>query len=139
MSRRDDSMTIGLLARKAGVNVETVRYYQRLGLVREPPRPAQGYRRYPHSDVARIRFIREAQQLGFSLREVGELLALNDSGCGEARRMAEHKREQIAARIEALRHMHDTLDEMIGACRRSERQGTSCALIESLAARSKSV
>ena len=63
--------TIGQLARAAGVNVETVRYYQRIGLLEEPPRPARGYRRYPPDSVARLHFIRQAQGLGFSLREIG--------------------------------------------------------------------
>jgi len=133
MQGGNNHMTIGTLARRAGVNVETVRYYQRIGLLREPPKPAQGYRRYPPDDVSRIHFIKRAQELGFSLKEVAELLELNDGSCATARRMAEQKRGQIAARIDDLKRMHTTLSAMIDACRRTEARGTACALIGTLA------
>ncbi len=133
MQDSTNNMTIGSLARRAGVNVETVRYYQRIGLLREPPKPAQGYRRYPPGDVSRIHFIKRAQELGFSLKEVAELLELNDGCCATARRMAEQKRQQISARIDDLERMRVTLDSMIDACRRTEAQGTVCALIDTLA------
>ena len=71
-------LTIGRLAQSAGVNVETIRYYQRVGLLKEPEKPAYGYRHYPPDTVARIRFIKRAQQLGFTLEEISELLSLGD-------------------------------------------------------------
>ena len=76
-----ETMTIGNLAKAAGVNVETIRYYQRIGLVDEPDKPAQGYRRYPASIIDRIRFIKRAQELGFRLNEIIDLLSLNDGNC----------------------------------------------------------
>lgn len=77
---------IGTIARQAGVNVETIRYYQRIGLLREPARPQGGVRRYPPDTVERIRFIKRAQDIGFTLEEVAELLRLNDGvHCRDAR------------------------------------------------------
>ncbi|MFQ5644973.1 MAG: MerR family DNA-binding protein [Thiogranum sp.] len=125
-------LTIGRLAEQAGVNIETVRYYQRIGLIDEPPKPAQGFRIYPADAVSRIRFIRRAKDLGFTLREISDLLALNDGDCGEARAMAEQKRAVIEARVRDLRRIQGTLDAMISACRVSEAECAGCALIEAL-------
>ena len=87
---KNDSMTIGKVATMADVHVETIRYYQRLGLVSEPPRPPGGVRHYEHDTVARLRFIKRAQHLGFSLDEVRSLLALDDGqNCRETRALAE--------------------------------------------------
>src|SRR4051812_41749614 len=83
-----DPYTIGQLARAAGVNVETVRYYQRRQLVAEPRRPLNGIRRYPEESVGRIRFIKRAQELGFTLAEIANLLALEDGrNCSQAREL----------------------------------------------------
>ena len=124
-------LTIGRVAGAAGVNVETVRYYQRVGLIDEPPRPAQGFRRYPAATVARIRFIKRAQELGFALREIGELLGLDDVACDEARRLAEGKLVLVHERIRDLEHMAARLESMIATCR-EERDTRGCALIEAL-------
>ena len=89
MASREEPLTIGSLARTAGVNVETIRFYQRKGLVAEPHRPPGGIRRYAGADVARVKFIKSAQRLGFSLEEVGQMLRL-DAGmqCTAAARLA---------------------------------------------------
>ncbi len=123
---------IGTLAKRAGVNVETVRYYQRIGLLREPPKPLHGYRRYPVQVVSRIHFIKRAQELGFSLKEIAELLELNDGSCSKARHMAERKRELVTARLDDLNRLFATLTTMIDACHRSEAEVGSCALIDAL-------
>ena len=102
-NQTDQGFTIGHLATAAGVNVETIRYYQRIGLIDEPVKPAQGYRRYPAATVERIRFIKRAQELGFSLDEITDLLSLNDRDCDEARTITEHKQEIIQQRIDDLR------------------------------------
>ncbi|VAW79736.1 Transcriptional regulator, MerR family [hydrothermal vent metagenome] len=132
MRGMEDSLTIGALAKRAGVNVETVRYYQRIGLLLEPPKPLQGYRRYPLQIVSRIHFIKRAQELGFSLKEIAELLVLNDGCCSTARQIAEIKCEVVAARLEDLQRLHLTLTTMIDACYQSEAAGGSCALIDAL-------
>jgi MerR family mercuric resistance operon transcriptional regulator len=95
------NLTIGQLAVSAGVGVETVRFYQRKGLVEEPENPRSGYRRYPAEAAQRIRFIRQAQEIGFSLREVGELLALRvdrTRSCADVRRHAEAKILEVRRR-----------------------------------------
>lgn len=97
------TLTIGTLAQAAGVGVETVRYYQRRRLLPEPPRPLGGIRRYGEADLARLRFIRHAQELGFSLAEVAELLALDEGrDCDEARACDRSGGHQRCPLIETL-------------------------------------
>jgi len=132
-SRAENSagMTIGTVARRAGVNLQTVRYYQRRGLIEQPPKPLSGYRRYDSGTVDRIRFIKRAQELGFSLAEIGELLELGDGLCGDVRRVAEDQRALVAKRIADLTVMQDTLDALIERCRHARYPG-HCPLIETL-------
>ena len=111
--------------------METIRYYQRLGLVPEPPRPSGGYRHYPPETVDRVRFIKRAQRLGFTLREIGELLTLGDGNCDDVRRRAEYKRARIADRIRDLQALHHTLDQLIARCREGDGSG-GCPIIESI-------
>lgn len=128
------SATIGVVARKAGVNVETIRYYQRIGLVREPARPQGGVRRYLPETVERIRFIKRAQELGFSLAEVTDLLRLNDGvHCRDTRALAAKKLALIEARIHDLSAVRRTLRGLIAECDAgNERE--SCPIIDSLSA-----
>ncbi len=132
MAESSRKLTIGRLAEQAGVNIETIRYYQRVGLVSEPPKPVQGYRIYPAGAVFRISFIKRAKDLGFTLREITELLSLNDGDCSEARAMAEQKREMIETRVRDLLRIQEALDTLITACRKSETACASCALIKTL-------
>ncbi|MCA9017180.1 MAG: Hg(II)-responsive transcriptional regulator [Planctomycetaceae bacterium] len=127
-----ESMTIGSLAKAAGVNIETIRYYQRIHLVDEPDKPEQGYRRYPASIIDRIRFIKRAQDLGFTLNEITDLLSLNDGNCEQARTIAEHKRELIQRRIEDLNAMQNALTKLIEKCRKNVDGQHHCAIIETL-------
>ena len=127
-----ESMTIGSLAKAAGVNIETIRYYQRIHLVDEPGKPEQGYRRYPASFIDRIRFIKRAQDLGFTLNEITDLLSLNDGNCEQARTIAEHKRELIQRRIEDLNAMQNALTKLIEKCRKNVDGQHHCAIIETL-------
>ena len=127
-------LTIGALAAASGVHLETIRYYQRLGLVDEPHRPAGGIRRYDARTVARLRFIKRAQQLGFTLDEVRQLLAFEDGGrCGATRRLAETKLAQIEARIADLARMRRLLKALIGECA-SSRTAPACPIIDALGA-----
>jgi len=125
------SLTIGRVAKAAGVNLQTVRYYQRRGLIERPAKPAHGYRHYTEETVERIRFIKRAQRLGFSLAEIDELLELGDGRCADVRRVAEHQRDLVAERIEALIAMRDTLDDLIECCRQGKTPN-HCPLIETL-------
>jgi Hg(II)-responsive transcriptional regulator len=122
------------LAERAGVNSETLRYYERRGLLNEPPRTTGGHRDYPVSAVELLRFVKRAQQLGFTLDEVQELLHLDDGGpdgCDVARALAEHRRDDLAARIADLQRMHDSLSELVTTCDlpRADRR---CALLAAI-------
>ena len=129
-------MTIGVLAKAAGVGVETVRYYQRRGLLGEPRRPARGARRYDGDAVARIRFIRRAQEVGFALEEVKALLALGETpDCRGARTLAARKLDAVESRIRDLERMRQALFDLIQQCDEGARR--SCPIIESLGAGAK--
>ena len=113
-------MRIGQVAKSAGIGVETVRFYESKGLISKLLRPANGgYRDYPTDTVHRIRFIRTAQRLGFSLQEIDELLSLESSPetqCVDIRRRAETKRREVMAKIENLTQIKAALDALIDAC-----------------------
>ncbi|HEV8646211.1 MAG TPA: MerR family DNA-binding protein [Burkholderiales bacterium] len=125
--------TIGGVARAAGVNVETVRYYQRTGLVPVPERAHGSFRDYPPEIATRVRFIKRAQQLGFTLAEVKNLLALEDGrSCGKAQSLAATKLAAIDARIADLNRMRRTLKNLIGQCGAGGGK-IRCPIIETLA------
>jgi MerR family mercuric resistance operon transcriptional regulator len=113
------TLTIGHLAREAGINLETVRYYERQGLLQKPPRSASGYRLFPAEAARRIKFIRRAQELGFSLREIRELLSLRVSPTtqsAEIREKAEAKIGDIEAKIRSLESMKKSLRKLTKSC-----------------------
>ncbi len=124
--------TIGALAQAAGVNLETIRFYQRRGLLPEPAKPQGGIRRYGDPDLARARFIKSAQRLGFKLDEVAELLKLEDgSHCGQARAQGERKLADVRARLADLQRIEQALSELLERCQVS-RGKVCCPLIASL-------
>ncbi|MEO7391748.1 MAG: Hg(II)-responsive transcriptional regulator [Ramlibacter sp.] len=126
------SLTIGTLAQAASVNLETVRFYQRKGLMLEPERPQGGIRRYGDADLARVRFIKSAQRLGFSLDEVAELLKLEDGAhCREARGLAELKLSTVREKLIDLRRIETALQQLVTRCG-SARGAVTCPLIASL-------
>ncbi len=124
--------TVGRLAHAAGVNLQTVRYYQRRGLLPVPARPTVGYRLYSHADVQRIRFIKRAQALGFTLREIRQLLELSERRCHEVQPLAEIKRGDVVRRMRDLKRMLKALDRVLAACRQGDPDAR-CPLIETLA------
>ncbi len=126
------NVTIGMLADAAGVNVETIRFYQRKGLIAEPTRPLRSIRRYGEPELARVRFIKAAQRLGFSLDEVNELLKLEDGAhCTDARHLAERKLQDVRAKLADLRRIQRTLRRLVARCD-SARGAVKCPLIGSL-------
>jgi len=128
-------MTIGRLARRAGVGVETVRFYERQGLIAQPPRPNGGFRHYPEEAVSRIRFIREAQRLGFSLREIGELLGLQADPAADASKVRERtlaKLAQVDDKIAQLERIRGALRTLLAACP-GEGELAGCSIMEALA------
>ena len=127
-----EQMTIGQLAAAASVNIETVRYYQRRELLAVPKREASKIGRYPPAALTRLRFIRRAQSLGFSLDDVQALLSLDDGqGCAAARRIGEHKLADVRQRIQALQGLEVALQELVRQCSASKRK-VSCPLIDAL-------
>jgi MerR family mercuric resistance operon transcriptional regulator len=113
------TLTIGKVARQAGVGVETVRFYEREGLITEPVRSGSGYRQYPEETVSRIRFIRRAKELGFSLREIRELLSLRvapDRSTAEVKAHVQAKTADIEQKIRMLRRIKKTLLDLVDAC-----------------------
>src|SRR5262245_29020903 len=111
------AMTIGTLAKRAGVNNDTIRYYERNGLIPEPLRRASGHREYGSTDVARLRFILRAKELGFTLAEIGELLSLSaDRDVRGVKRRAESRLEQVEHKIKELQRVRRGLKTLIDAC-----------------------
>lgn len=124
--------TIGKLADAAGVNVETIRYYQRRGLLDEPVKPLGGHRRYSVEQVRRVRFVKRAQALGFTLDEVGSLLTLDVAcACGETRALADRKRMLIERKITDLTAMHRVLADLVLQCDVGDG-GATCPIIDVL-------
>ena len=129
-----DRLTIGELAKRGGVNLETVRYYERKGLLPKPPRTSSGYRAFPADAVRRIRFIKRAQELGFTLAQVKELLALRlDPGttCADVRGRAQAKLSDVDQKIRDLRGIRRTLSRLLAACP-GGGSAADCPILESL-------
>jgi MerR family mercuric resistance operon transcriptional regulator len=131
------SMTIGQLAKEAGVGVETVRYYQRRGLIDTPKRPFSGRRVYPQETLGTLGFIRRAQLLGFSLEEIKGLLAISDGkSCAKGREFAYSKCEELGYRIKELRRMHRELVALVRKC--DANRAAPCPVTEALNGRGES-
>ncbi|MEX1214453.1 Hg(II)-responsive transcriptional regulator [Saccharospirillum sp.] len=132
MSKKHGSMTIGTLAKAANMGVETIRYYQRRGLITEPEKPFGSIRHYDEQALERLHFIRTAQWLGFSLDEIGGLLMLQDgTHCDEARALGEQKLTSVRQKILSLQRIERALDELVQEC--CVQQGNVyCPLITSL-------
>lgn len=128
------SLTRGQLAHKTGIGIEALRFYERNGLIQEPPRNEAGYRLYPATVVGRLRFIRRAKELGFSLREIKELLALRvdpKTSSAEVRKQAELKVADIESKIRDLQSIMQALDKLLAACC-GEGRASECPILEAL-------
>jgi MerR family mercuric resistance operon transcriptional regulator len=127
-------LTIGQVARRAEIGVETVRFYERQGLLQEPARRESGYRQYPEDVVARLRFIKRAKELGFSLKEIRELLALRvdpSTTCADVKRRAEEKVIDVEAKIGSLQKIKKAIKKLTAVC--SGRGPTSeCPILDAL-------
>lgn len=127
-------MTISELAQAAGVHIETVRYYERRSLLPQPARRPSGYRAYPATMVTRLRFIKNAQELGFSLAEIEKLLALRvdaATSCADVRRQAEAKLVEVEQKLQALQQIQAALTQLVAACEQGGPQG-ACPILEAL-------
>ena len=133
MSSTQDTFSIGAFAKAAGVNVETIRFYQRKRLLAEPTRPPGGIRRYGNAEVARVKFVKSAQRLGFSLDEIADLLRLDQGAdCDQARRLAEYKLGMVREKLADLARMETALAQLVSACKTAAKGRISCPLIASL-------
>lgn len=126
-------LTIGKLANASGSDVETIRYYERRGLLPEPPRAANGYRLYPVTAAKRLRFIQRAKTLGFTLAEIAELLALQDTDAdrAEVKALTHHKVEDLDSRIRDLQRMRAVLADLEARCS-GHGPAHGCPIIEAL-------
>ncbi len=125
-------LSIGQIAQAANVNIETIRYYQRRGLLAEPCKPLGGHRRYSDQDVNKLRFIKRAQLLGFTLDEIGNLLGLDGANsCRDTYDLARHKLELVEAKITDLIAMQDALQDLARQCGNGNHGG-GCPIINAL-------
>ena len=123
------SMTIGELAEAAGVGVETVRYYQRRGLLPTPHAPAGRHRRYPAAMLEQIAFIKRAQEFGFTLDEIGAIQRIPDSRCADGREFAKGKLDELTRRVEEINKVRDRLAALVKQC---ETRGPTCPFLDAL-------
>ncbi|MCK9607980.1 MerR family transcriptional regulator [Methylomonas lenta] len=123
------ALTIGKLAKQTGVTVETIRHYQRIGLLMEPDKPDSGYRCYSADAVSRIRFIKRAQQAGFTLKEIATLLSLDGAHCADVRQLAEQKCQQIDQQIRDLTALRQILGVMVNDCQQTA-SSAHCAILD---------
>ena len=124
-------LTISRVAEAAGIGVETIRYYQRIGLLHEPTKPANGYRVYDHEVVTRLKFIQRAKELGFTLAEIQDLLSLDASACGQTQEIAQRKLQLIQDKITDLQTMAGVLNDLLTACR-DNQDHAGCPIIKTL-------
>lgn len=127
-----ESLTIGKLADKSDVNVETVRFYERKGILRQPKKQG-GFRYYPEEYITRIRFVKSSQELGFSLKETKELLDLkikNQSRCSDVLSKTEQKIQEINQKISNLKKMKKSLEALASCCVDSNRPLSDCPILE---------
>jgi len=128
------AMTIGQVATAAAVNIQTIRYYERRGLIALPRRTASGYRQYAEEAVTRLRFIKHAQELGFSLKEIEDLLALrvrHGAACEPVERKTRQKIELVGRKIRDLERLRRTLEQLAAACA-ARRPTDDCPILEAL-------
>ena len=128
------NLTIGKVAKKANVSIETIRYYEKRHLIPEPMRNRSGYRQYPSETVSRIQFIKRAKELGFSLNEINELLSLRinpDTSCRDVRERAEKKIKSIQVKIETLLTMKGALENLVVQCK-DKGSSKDCPILDAL-------
>ncbi|MFQ5740198.1 MAG: heavy metal-responsive transcriptional regulator [Acidobacteriota bacterium] len=128
------SLTRGQVSRKTGIGIEALRFYERKGLIQEPPRSDSGYRLYPASVIARLRFVRRAKELGFSLQEIKELLALRvapTTTTAQVREQAQVKVADIQSKIRDLQKIKRALDKLVTACC-GAGPASECPILEAL-------
>jgi MerR family mercuric resistance operon transcriptional regulator len=123
--------TISKLAKELGVNVETVRFYERKSLITQPKAPQTGYRHYSDEILNRIRFIKRAQELGFTLAEIANLLSLSDNPCTQVQELTEQKLRTVKEKMLDLQRLESALNTLLVECHNNE-DASHCPIIDSL-------
>ena len=124
-------LRIGQLAKQADISVETIRYYERRGLIQRPTKPGAGYREYSQEILRRLRFIKKAKSLGFTLDEIENLLQLSQGECADVQVLAQQKFDQISEKINHLQRLQQALKQLLDQCQQSLDEA-HCPIIESL-------
>jgi MerR family mercuric resistance operon transcriptional regulator len=124
-------LTIGKLANKANISVETIRYYERRGLIKRPLKPTIGYRQYEDESLQRLLFIKKAKTLGFSLAEIGSLLVLSEGRCADVQSLALQKLISIKTRVKDLQRLEYALEDLVSQCNDNIDQA-HCPIIDTL-------
>jgi Zn(II)-responsive transcriptional regulator len=135
MASKMTRMTIGQVAKASSVGIETIRFYEKEGLIEEPARRPSGYRAYGDGVVPRLTFIRRAKELGFTLKEIKELLALRlerKASCGKVKARADVKIADLEGRIRSLRKMKRALEKLSTACDQADAPTAECPILEAL-------
>jgi len=128
-------LTIGKLAKQANVTIETIRYYQRKGLLTEPEKPVTGYRQYSLETIGQIQFIKRAQQSGFTLKEISELLSLDGEHCEDVQKIAEQKLQKIDGQLKDLTALRNVLGTLVKGCQQ-DKATDHCSLIDAFSEQS---
>jgi len=129
------AITIGKVAKETGVGIETIRFYERTGLIPEPPRRDSGYREYPQETIQRINFIKKAKELGFSLKEISELLSLSadpEKTSADVKRIAQAKISNISQKISNLQKIKKALQKLDDSCQGGEAPTSECPILEAM-------
>jgi len=124
-------LTIGRLASKASINVETIRYYERRGLIKQPAKPKVGYRKYDSDTLQRLLFIKRAKTLGFSLDDIEKLLVLSEGRCADVQAIAEQKLNHVKTKVQDLLRLEDALEQLVRQCNNNVDEAY-CPIIETL-------
>lgn len=124
-------LTIGRLASKASIGIETIRYYERRGLIKQPLKPKVGYRKYDSDTLQRLLFIKRAKTLGFSLDDIEKLLALSEGRCADVQSIAEQNLNHVKTKVQDLLRLEDVLEHLVRQCHDNADQA-HCPIIETL-------
>jgi len=125
------TQTISKVAKALNINLETIRFYERRGLIEQPSKPTNGYRHYPNETLNRIHFIKRAQELGFTLKEIANLLSLNDHPCHEVQELAQQKLGAVREKMLALQRLETALEALLTQCHNNHDE-QNCPIIDAL-------
>ncbi len=124
-------LTISNIAKEVGIGIETIRYYERIGLIKQPQKPASGYRVYDTAISQQLFFIKRAKELGFSLNEISDIMIIGDNNCKETKEIALHKLQNIKSKIDDLESISKSLDALIKACN-SNTKYDGCPIVSAI-------